>query len=393
MINNQWYAVLSSRELKKGKILGVRRFGRNLIFVRNNAGDMGCFDSLCAHRKASLKKGWVKEDHIKCPFHGIEYDITGKCVYVPSNGRTSAFDLARFHLKSYPVKEIGGIVFVWYGEKEPSGEPNYFEIITNKSYKYDEMNDMWNVDYSRVIENQLDVSHLAFVHKTTIGRGNKTLCNGPKVVWLDSMTMQTSANNEVDKGQTPKSHDESEIKNTNLTFKFPNMWLNHVSDKIMILAFFVPVDDKHSIIYLRFYNKITGLGIIDKSIAWMGSRANKVIERQDKRVVETQLPKKSGVNIGENLVPADMPIVQYRTRRKALQDNDDRIADGESDSGNASDENRTNNHRAEAVGKTSDGRTVWRCKVCGYEWVGEELPDDFVCPVCKHSKESFERVI
>lgn len=41
--------------------------------------------------------------------------------------------------------------------------------------------------------------------------------------------------------------------------------------------------------------------------------------------------------------------------------------------------------------KTS--RTVWRCTVCGYEWEGEELPDDFVCPLCKHPKADFEKVV
>lgn len=37
-------------------------------------------------------------------------------------------------------------------------------------------------------------------------------------------------------------------------------------------------------------------------------------------------------------------------------------------------------------------KTVWRCKVCGYEYEGEELPADFVCPVCKHGAADFERV-
>lgn len=39
------------------------------------------------------------------------------------------------------------------------------------------------------------------------------------------------------------------------------------------------------------------------------------------------------------------------------------------------------------------GHTVWRCKVCGFEYVGEELPADFICPVCKHPASDFERVI
>lgn len=36
-------------------------------------------------------------------------------------------------------------------------------------------------------------------------------------------------------------------------------------------------------------------------------------------------------------------------------------------------------------------KTVWRCKVCGYEYEGEELPEDFVCPICKHGAEDFEK--
>ena len=170
-----------------------------------------------------------------------------------------------------------------------------------------------------MIENQLDVSHLPFVHRTTIGRGGKTLCNGPKVVWIDDNTLQTSANNAVDTGQTPLSVKDSVIKSTNLNFKFPNMWLNHVSDKIQILAFFIPVDEEHSIIALRFYNKITGKRVIDKSIAWLGSRANKIVERQDKRIVITQQPKRSALRMGENLVQADKPIIEYRSRRDKLQ--------------------------------------------------------------------------
>lgn len=550
MIKNQWYAVLSSGALKKGKVVAARRFGENLIFIRSKDGQIGCFDHLCAHRKASLSKGWIENEHLKCPFHGIEYDINGKCVYVPSDGKAATLDYARFHLKSYPVREIGDIIFVWYGGGEPDGEPNSFEIITDKSYAYDHMEDEWGVDYSRVIENQLDVSHLPFVHHNTIGRGNKTVCNGPKVVWLDDRTMQTSADNELDNGQIPLGADESRIKETNLTFKFPNMWLNHVSDKIMILAYFVPVDDEHSIISLRFYNKITGCKPIDKLIARMGSIANKVVERQDKRIVETQLPKKTGMDIGENLTAADLPIVEYRTKRRALQNKGEKIVvnkpiaasgnamhkltyglfilstkSGEKHNGciinTAMQVTTSPNRIAFAVNKSnythdmlmeskvfnisilseaatfeqfkrfgfqsgrdvdklkgyedsyevaengvayitegtnavisgtvfktedlgthtmfycdvtgmnvladvpsatyeyyqkhikpqpqsvavgervgsleksisSDGVTVWRCIVCGFEWIGEELPDDFICPICKHPKADFEKIV
>ncbi len=39
------------------------------------------------------------------------------------------------------------------------------------------------------------------------------------------------------------------------------------------------------------------------------------------------------------------------------------------------------------------GKTVWRCKVCGYTYEGETLPADFICPLCKHPAADFEKVV
>lgn len=49
--------------------------------------------------------------------------------------------------------------------------------------------------------------------------------------------------------------------------------------------------------------------------------------------------------------------------------------------------------KPEAVGTTPKGETIWRCKICGYEYVGEELPEDFICPICKHPASDFEKVV
>lgn len=49
--------------------------------------------------------------------------------------------------------------------------------------------------------------------------------------------------------------------------------------------------------------------------------------------------------------------------------------------------------KPEKVGETKTGEVVWRCKICGYEYVGEELPEDFICPLCKHPASDFEKVI
>ena len=48
--------------------------------------------------------------------------------------------------------------------------------------------------------------------------------------------------------------------------------------------------------------------------------------------------------------------------------------------------------KPEKVANTRDGQTIWRCRICGYEYIGEELPEDFICPVCGHPASDFEKV-
>ena len=45
---------------------------------------------------------------------------------------------------------------------------------------------------------------------------------------------------------------------------------------------------------------------------------------------------------------------------------------------------------AESAGAADGGQTIWRCRICGYEYVGEELPEGFICPICKHPQSDFE---
>ena len=48
--------------------------------------------------------------------------------------------------------------------------------------------------------------------------------------------------------------------------------------------------------------------------------------------------------------------------------------------------------KPQPIGQTAEGKTIWRCSICGYEYVGEELPEDFTCPICKHPASDFVKV-
>ena len=109
------------------------------------------------------------------------------------------------------------------------------------------------------------------------------------------------------------------IKSTHLRFRYPNLWMNYIAANLRVVAYFAPVDEENTILYIRFYNRITPSRLVNRLIAWVGKYMNRVIERQDKRVVITQKPKASAYHSGENLLVGDGPIIQYRRRRDALQ--------------------------------------------------------------------------
>lgn len=319
MVKNQWYAVMDSKELKFGKPVGATRFSQKLVFWRTEENHVVCMFDKCCHRGAAISAGEIVNGHAICPFHGFEYDITGKVVVIPANGKNHPVP-DHFKVNTYPAKDAYGYIWVWYGEdREYFPRIPYFEELA-EGFCYSSFSEIWNVHYSRAIENQLDVVHLPFVHRNTIGRGNKTLVNGPVVKWKDDR-MTFYVMNEQDVGQIPLSGDEIKEyeKLFSLQFQFPNIWQNRISDKMRITAAFVPIDETNTRIYIRLYQRFCTVPVLWQLMGIAGNAMNRVILHQDRRVVLTQQPKRSDLFMDENLVAGDMPIIQYRERREELK--------------------------------------------------------------------------
>ncbi|MGB9821764.1 MAG: Rieske 2Fe-2S domain-containing protein [Pseudothermotoga sp.] len=321
MIKNQWYVVLSSNEVKKGQLVGVTRLSKKLVFFRDEAGEVHCIEDKCCHRGASLSHGkLLANGHVMCPFHGFEYDHTGRVKAIPANGRNTPVP-ANFKVKSFKTVEVADFIWIWYGDDDPKDSPSYFDDIDD-SMSYAQFKEVWNVHYSRAIENQLDPIHLPFVHYNTIGRGNRTVVDGPIVQWKNDTMFYFYVFNRVDDGTPAKKPEQLDLNQKSqvyLEFKFPNIWENHIMDKMRVTAAFVPIDEENTMIYLRYYVGFSRLKLLNKMIASLGNIFNKIVLHQDRDVVLTQIPKKSELKMGENLITADAPILEYRKKREALK--------------------------------------------------------------------------
>jgi phenylpropionate dioxygenase-like ring-hydroxylating dioxygenase large terminal subunit len=322
MIPNQWYAILESNEVKKGKPVGFTRMGDKIVAWRDGEGRLSVMNDRCPHRGAALSMAKSNGECIRCPFHGFEYDRSGACSLIPANGRGSEPPQA-MHVKTYPTREEHGFIYLWWGEpqSEYPAVP-WFESIGD-GMVYSTLRDHWKCHYSRAIENQLDVVHLPFVHHNTIGRGNRTLVNGPvtraECGGKGDHLLNLWVYNQLDEGQKPVRPSDMPEPNRHpsLQFRFPNLWQNWIADGVRVVVAFTPIDDENTLMYLRYYHT-TRIPILRQLTGWIGSLANLVIERQDRRIVITQRPTRSDLGIGEILIPGDHPIIVYRKRRRLL---------------------------------------------------------------------------
>jgi phenylpropionate dioxygenase-like ring-hydroxylating dioxygenase large terminal subunit len=323
MIPNQWYAILESNEIKAGKPVGVTRMGEKLVLWRDKAGKLGCLVDSCPHRGAALSIGKLMNGCVQCPFHGFEFDSTGSCKIIPANGKNAAVPKA-FHAKNYTVEEAFGFVWIWWGEPQKDLPPIKLFDSIGPGMSYSTLRKHWKTHYSRAIENQLDVVHLPFVHATTIGRGGRTVIDGPvhrmvsDVRDCDLLNMWVF--NRADDGTPPRRPRDMEVpdRNPSIQFRFPNTWHNWISSDMRIVAAFAPIDGENTMMYVRMYQRVINIPVLKQLMLKAGRWSNAYILQQDQHVVETQLPKRSGLKIGEQLIQGDGPIIDYRRQREML---------------------------------------------------------------------------
>ena len=328
MIPNQWYVILESCEIRKNQVKGFTRFGEKLLAWRDSDGKLAVFRDKCPHRGIQFSLGKIRDNHLQCPFHGFEFDTTGSCVLIPANGKSSQ-PPAYIRANAYPLREANGFVYVWYTPDPSAGpaipaenlpEVPWFDNLDD-SLVSSGFTDLWKAHYSRAIENQLDVVHVPFIHKTTIGRGIGPIVNGPYIKETAN-SISFWPFNEQDKGQKPLRPDQVEEppkKSTYLTFIFPNLWQNHIMDSMRIIVAFVPIDDNHTLFYLRTYQKMVKLPVLRELYFAFTKLFNLIVLKQDRTVVETHQPQATSLKMDEHLISGDQPVILYRKMREKLK--------------------------------------------------------------------------
>lgn len=175
-LRNYWYVAASDAEIGE-KPLGRMILGEPVVLFRSQSGAPVAFEDRCAHRQLPLSMGKLVGDTLQCHYHGLRFATDGRCVRIPGQDHIPR----GAQVKTYPVVERHRWVWIWMGDPalaDPAAIPDYHWLDdanwgAKASYLHVESN--WQL----VVDNLLDLTHLAFVHGTTIG--NMALAEHAKV--------------------------------------------------------------------------------------------------------------------------------------------------------------------------------------------------------------------
>lgn len=197
-IKNAWYVCAEPEEITD-KPLARTICNEKIVFFKTEDGAVSAFEDRCCHRRMPLSKGHVIGDRLQCFYHGLEFDKSGQCVHVP--GQSTIPPGAE--VRTYPIVNKYNWIWIWMGDPALANED---EI---PAYPWKTMDDWGDkgtyfyvkCDYRLIIDNLLDLSHLAFVHASTIG--NSAVAEAAKIKALRTDDTATTARWTIGKEPPP----------------------------------------------------------------------------------------------------------------------------------------------------------------------------------------------
>lgn len=186
-LRNSWYVAAWSQELASDPI-GEKIIGDFVLLYRKADGGAVALGDTCPHRFAPLHRGKVIDDEIQCPYHGLRFDESGRCAHNPFDPKVKP---AAANVRTYPLVERNGILWIWMGDAEhadPANIPEFGWIDDREGLDFTAFAQMTQpLNYELVIDNLMDLSHGQFLHPTTLG--NEAMTEGTTVSRLDGNTV------------------------------------------------------------------------------------------------------------------------------------------------------------------------------------------------------------
>lgn len=287
-----WYAVLPSNQLLTcNKPLAITRFSLLIVLWRQANNEVVALLDRCPHRGAKLSLGKIVNNCIECPFHGFQFNHQAQCAYAPEFAKALPGLMAR----SFSAYEAFGMIWIYFGKNCTLFSYPELAKLDQRFATKSRLERVWHSPVSYCIENQLDYTHLKFVHHNTLGR-NFNMPLAPEVV-CDERTINIFLSNP---------------ENPAISFFFPNTWVLHVSANMHLVLYFAPINEAQTQLYLHAYRNFLTQPIIKQLTNFVLHFSNLIILKQDEKVVASQGSDASYLAEDDLLMKHDKAIRYFR---------------------------------------------------------------------------------
>lgn len=160
-----WYYAMPSRALRRGRLLARLMLDEPIVFGRDRDGAPFAMRDICPHRGIPLSAGRYDGVEVACPFHGWRFDRSGQCTAIPSLTSQDKFEVGRVRVKTYPVLEKHGNIWVFFGS-DPTLAP---EVPALPGLADDRLPDLTmkmriQCSIDAAVFGLMDPTHNAFIH-------------------------------------------------------------------------------------------------------------------------------------------------------------------------------------------------------------------------------------
>lgn len=168
-LTQAWYALGWAKDIGEQAVRTV--LDEPILVVRDAAGELHALRDACPHRFAPLSKGRVENDVVVCPYHGLRFDLSGRCVLNPHGKGVVPSAL---NVRAFPLRERYGMLWIWMGDPDAAEHSDLPSLP-----RFDDADYSWvygalhvPANYELIIDNLLDLTHVEFLHPFLASPGN-----------------------------------------------------------------------------------------------------------------------------------------------------------------------------------------------------------------------------
>ncbi len=170
-LRDAWYVAAMYDELQPGTLLARTYLGEPVVLFRDAGGAPRALADRCPHRFVPLSQGVLREGGaaLQCRYHGLQFDAGGACVHNPQGPVP-----ARTRVRSYPTCERHRLIWIWPGDPEHADVsliPDYSNVTSAPEHGTIRGYLPTACNYELLVDNILDLSHVDFLHPTSLGSG------------------------------------------------------------------------------------------------------------------------------------------------------------------------------------------------------------------------------